>query len=227
MPGKIHSKRYSAARFGGVQFEAEDGRFAGATGPKRAFPRSVCLYTAVLTNFSRGARARRRQREKGNMSGLIQRLLPRAEAPVVESGAPLVYPKVLVVTVDVRLYADVLSAANSRVWQVDWARSVESALAVSRFGAQPIILYDEALPWADWHDAFSRLHELPHNPRLVLAARGLDEQLWRSVLSHGGYDAVERNAPSGHLRQALHFAWLSVCQALVPDLGPGGLVVGL
>jgi DNA-binding response OmpR family regulator len=146
------------------------------------------------------------------MSGLIHRLLPaRTEVPTPAPAAGFLCPRVLVITVDVRFYADVLSAVNSRIWQVDWARSVESALAICNLGATPIVLYDENLPRADWRDAFDRLRKVPSEPRVLLAAREVDEPLWRSVLFHRGYDVVSRNADSSHLKRALRFAWLSIC----------------
>jgi DNA-binding response OmpR family regulator len=151
------------------------------------------------------------------MAGLIQRLLPARGEGSDSSGAitPL-YPRVLVVSADVRFYADVLSAVNSRVWQVDWARTVEAAVAICRMGATPIAIYDQNLPRADWREAFRRLHGEPWAPRVVLATAGeVDEALWRSVLSNKGYDAVPRNAHSSELKRALRFAWLAVCEA--PD----------
>jgi hypothetical protein len=59
------------------------------------------------------------------MSSLIQRLLP-APGDKREAGCEprLLSPRVLVISADVRLYAAVLSAVNSRVWDADWVRSV-------------------------------------------------------------------------------------------------------
>jgi CheY-like chemotaxis protein len=149
------------------------------------------------------------------MAGLFQRLLPARDESSESTGAlaPLL-PRVLVITADVRFYADVLSAVNSRVWHVDWARSVESAVAICRMGTTPVAIYDEQLPRADWREAFRALRTIPEIPKLVLAAsREIDEPLWRSVLFHKGYDVVSRNAHSTDLKRVLRFAWLSVCEA--------------
>jgi DNA-binding response OmpR family regulator len=151
------------------------------------------------------------------MAGLIQRLLPaRGESGERERAPGPLCPRVLVVSADVRFYADVLSAVNSRVWQADWARSLESAVEVSKAGAIPIVVYDENLPDVDWRDAFRRLAQLTHCPRLLLAAREVDEQLWRRVLLSRGYDVVPRNADSTQMRRTLRFAWMSVCEVSEP-----------
>ena len=151
------------------------------------------------------------------MASLIQRLLPaRGESSETGNSPGPLYPRVLVITADVRFYADVLSAINSRVWQADWARSVESAVAICRLGATPIAIYDAELPRTDWRDAFHRLRAVPEAPNVVFAASGeVDEQLWRSVLSHHGYDVVSRSARSSELKRALRFAWLAA--ARLPD----------
>jgi|SRR5580698_4959129 hypothetical protein len=149
------------------------------------------------------------------MAGLFQRLLPAHDESSENTGAPApLYPRVLIITADIRFYADVLSAVNTRVWHADWARSVESAAAICRMGATPIAIYDEQLPHTDWRDAFRALRTPLDRPKLVLAAaREIDESLWRSVLFHKGYDVVSRNAHPGDLKRVLRFAWLSVCEA--------------
>jgi DNA-binding response OmpR family regulator len=149
------------------------------------------------------------------MAGLFQRLLLARNENSQNTGAPtILYPRVLVITADVRFYADVLSGVNSRVWQVDWARSLESAVAICRMGTTPLAIYDEQLPRTDWREAFRVFSTIPDHPKLVLAAsREIDEALWRSVLFHGGYDVLSRNAHSSELKRVLRFAWLSVCEA--------------
>jgi hypothetical protein len=54
---------------------------------------------------------------------------------------------------------------------------------------------------------------LPDHPAILLAASGVNEELWELVLRSRGYDAVERSAGSREWRRELRFAWLSKGEA--------------
>jgi hypothetical protein len=99
------------------------------------------------------------------MLSLIQRLLstPTDHAEGSAAARPLC-PRVLVITQDLRFYAAVLSAVSSTVWEVCLARSLAAALALCRTGTIPIVLYDQCVAQADWHEAFDRLRPRPESP---------------------------------------------------------------
>ena len=148
------------------------------------------------------------------MSSLIQRWLSTTGEKGETPREPLfLSPRVLVLSADLRFYAAVLSAINSRVWDADWVRSIEAAVEACEHTSVSIVLYDENLPRVEWRKAFERLRKLRNRPRILLAANGVDERLWRAVLHHHGYDLVARTADSAQLKRALRFAWLSLQDA--------------
>jgi hypothetical protein len=148
---------------------------------------------------------------RNEMLSLIQRLLstPTDHAEGSAAARPLC-PRVLVITQDLRFYAAVLSAVSSTVWEVCLARSLAAALALCGTGTIPIVLYDQCVAQADWHEAFDRLRLVLNHQRVVLATAVADEKIWRSVLNCHGYDVVARNAGSAELKRVLRFAWISL-----------------
>lgn len=144
------------------------------------------------------------------MPGLIQRLLtpaPGSRVAISESNA---HSRVLAVTADLAFYARVLNAASSVRWRTDWARTPNRAIEICRLKSTPIVIYDGNLPGAEWRRAFERLSGIAHQPRILLAATSIDEDLWTEVLDRHGYDVVSRSASSEELRRAFQFAWLSL-----------------
>jgi hypothetical protein len=136
------------------------------------------------------------------MPGFIQRLFARKPGHR--------QPLVLAVTADLCFYSGVLNAACSAQWRTEWARTLNRAAEICRSKSPPIVIYDSDLPGTEWGRAFDQLSAVPNRPRILLAARGIDEELWRSVLRHHGYDVVERTASSEQLGRVFRFAWLSL-----------------
>jgi hypothetical protein len=87
---------------------------------------------------------------------------------------------------------------------------IESSDRNGTLKSPPIVIYDSNLPDVDWEWAFERLSALPSQPRILLAAPSIDEELWRNVLRCHGYDVVERAASSEQLGRVVWFAWLSL-----------------
>jgi DNA-binding response OmpR family regulator len=137
------------------------------------------------------------------MPGLIQRLL----GPPHGRERRL---RVLAVTADLGFYAGVLNAASSAQWRTEWARTLNRAIEICRSKSPPIVIYDSNLPGVEWGWALDRLSAAPHNPRILLAAPSIDEELWKNVLRRHGYDVVERAASSEHLGRMFRFARLSL-----------------
>lgn len=139
----------------------------------------------------------------------IQRLLKSsgdtARNRVIANPAP---SGVLVVTADVGFYSGALHAACAHQLRADWVRSL--GRAVEQVANASVVLYDADLPDVTWDLAFVLLNPAPERRRLLLAARAVDEELWRSVLLRRGYDVVPRAAGSDELSRALRFACLSL-----------------
>jgi len=145
------------------------------------------------------------------MPGLIQRLLaPSPDRGVTEVVGNNRHPRVLAVTADLCFYSGVLNAASSAEWRTDWARTLNRAIEICRSKSPPIVIYDSNLPGIEWGWAFDQLNALPSQPRILLAAPSIDEELWRNVLRRHGYDVVERAASSEQLGRMFRFAWLSL-----------------
>jgi DNA-binding response OmpR family regulator len=142
-------------------------------------------------------------------SRILSLLSPHSDLEVTRLMEP-VHPCVLAITADIGFYGTVMSAANSLGWRTVWARWLDRAIEIYRPELMPIAIYDIDLPGNEWSRALHQLNDRPNPPCILLAARQVDEELWRNVLQGHGYDAVERSARPAHLARVFHFAWLSL-----------------
>ena len=71
----------------------------------------------------------------------------------------------------------------------------------------PVILYDWCSATEDWTTSIERLKLTPEDPCIILAARGVDEDLWCRAIDHRVYDVVARTGDFKHLVATLQFAW--------------------
>jgi hypothetical protein len=141
-------------------------------------------------------------------------LLPHSGGSVGDRIRQLIFrhaevSEILCVSADLRLYSGVLHAAHSSGLEAQWVRSLPRAIAMCNRAWFPVAVLDMLLPFAEWTSGLYLLSETPCRPRVLLASPCVDEDLWRRVLQHHGYDAIERSAGSEELGRALHFAWLS------------------
>jgi hypothetical protein len=119
-------------------------------------------------------------------------------------------PGILAISADMCFYAKVLNAAGSLGWRTTWARGLNRAIDSYAAESTPIAIYDVSLPNSVWASAFDRLSSIPNPPRILLASKHIDEELWRNVLQKRGYDVLLRSAGSAEFARMLHFAWLSL-----------------
>jgi DNA-binding response OmpR family regulator len=119
-------------------------------------------------------------------------------------------PPVLAITADLRLYASVLSAADSFGWGLQWARTISRGVETCWSMRHPIVIYDRDLPNVDWRCALDLLIETASHGRVLLAASSVDEDLWRIVLRRHGYDVLSKPVHAEQVRRDLRFAWLSM-----------------
>jgi hypothetical protein len=132
-----------------------------------------------------------------------------ADSRMVESAGRAAQPEVLTITADVRFYASVLNATALLSWRTEWARTLSRAIEIHWSDPAPIVICDINLPDIEWDRAFDRLCAIAARPRLLLAARFVDEDLWRMVRRHHGYDLVDRSASAADLSRTFRFAWVS------------------
>jgi hypothetical protein len=115
--------------------------------------------------------------------------------------------ELLAITPDTRFFSSILFTATPHAWTVRWARSVNGAKGILARRTIPVILYDWYCAADDWATSIERLKLIPEDPCIVLAARGVDEDLWRRALNRRVYDVVSRTGQVGHLVATLEFAW--------------------
>ncbi len=80
----------------------------------------------------------------------------------------------------------------------------------------PIILYDWCSPAEHWTEAVERLKLISDQLCIILAAKGVNEDLWCQAIDRDVYDVVSRKGEMGHLVATLQFAW-KWSVAVVPD----------
>jgi hypothetical protein len=130
-------------------------------------------------------------------------------------------PGVLVVTADDKFYYGLLSLAIDLGWSIRRARNLQLATKHLTSHPIPVVIYDERLPYSAWRDGLRALAAVEARPLILLAARRMDEEIWRTVLECEGYDALERSAPKEEWVRMLRFAWLAFCRpAEAPDCLP-------
>ena len=115
--------------------------------------------------------------------------------------------ELLAITPDTRLYSSLQYAANQQGWTVRWASSLNVALTILGCRTIPVVLYDSCAGLEDWTEAVDRLKMLPDNPCVVLAARKVNENLWRYAIGLRAYDVVCRTGKPEELFATLGFAW--------------------
>jgi DNA-binding NtrC family response regulator len=115
--------------------------------------------------------------------------------------------ELLAITPDDRFYSSLAYTTAPHGWVVRWARSVNGAMGILACRSIPVILYDCYNAGEDWTTSIERLKLIPGDPCVILAARGVDEDLWRQAIARRVYDVVCRNLQSGHLIATLQFAW--------------------
>jgi len=159
-----------------------------------------------MTNEFREVRA-------GGLRAFIQRMAARLRVPgAFRPVGPDGQPGILAITADLGFYSCVSNAVCDWGWSAEWASSIHRGLDVCRSRPMRIVVYDRNLPDVDWRYALDRLSAVRSQPRILLAAPRIDEDLWRMVLHRRGYDVLSRSASAEQLRRELRFAWLSLCE---------------
>jgi DNA-binding NtrC family response regulator len=115
--------------------------------------------------------------------------------------------ELLAISPDTRFFSSLVHVAAPYDWEVRWARSINGAVDILANGSAPVIIYDCCSATDDWSMSIARLMLLPEAPCVVLAARQVDEELWRQAINHHVYDVVCRTGHYQHLLATLEFAW--------------------
>lgn len=130
--------------------------------------------------------------------------MQKTDRPGLTSG-----PGILAITADVGFYSSVLSAAYDYSWRAEWASTMSRGLKICDSQPVNIVVYDRDLPGVDWREGLRSLSRTVTQPRILLAANNVDEDLWRTVLRLRGYDVLSKPARQEQLKRELRFAWLS------------------
>ncbi len=117
--------------------------------------------------------------------------------------------ELLAISPDARFFSSLVHIAAPYDWEVRWTRSIHGALDILANGSAPVIIYDCCSASEDWSRSITRLMMLPDAPCIILAARQVDEELWRQAINQHVYDVVCRTEHNQHLIATLEFAWKS------------------
>jgi DNA-binding NtrC family response regulator len=115
-------------------------------------------------------------------------------------------PEVLAISPDTRFFSSLLQATAPYNWTVRWARSINAAMDILATRTIAVIIYDCYSPADDWSGSIARLKLTPEDPCIVLAARHVNEELWRLATGNNVYDLVCRTGHYEHLIATLQFA---------------------
>ena len=113
----------------------------------------------------------------------------------------------LAVTPDICFFSSLATAMAPHGWAVRWAKSLKVAKGILERRPIPVILYDWCSAEEDWTTSIECLKLIPEDPCIVLAARGVDEDLWCRAIDRRVYDLVSRSGDLKHLVATLQFAW--------------------
>jgi DNA-binding NtrC family response regulator len=115
--------------------------------------------------------------------------------------------ELLAITPDNCFYSSIAYATARDGWTVRWTRSASAAMAILARRPTPVILYDWCCPAEHWTAAVECLKLTPDELCIILAARGVNEDLWCQAIDRGVYDVVSRKGDMRHLVATLQFAW--------------------
>jgi hypothetical protein len=135
-----------------------------------------------------------------------QQLLARHGQKSTPAPLPRRY-QLLAISPDTCFFSSLAHIASPYDWEVRWTRSVNGAINILANGLAPVIIYDCCSAAEDWSASIAHLMLLPEPPCIILAARQVDEDLWRKAINQRVYDVVGRTGHDQHLIATLTFAW--------------------
>jgi hypothetical protein len=115
--------------------------------------------------------------------------------------------ELLAISPDTCFFSSLVHIAAPYDWEVRWTRSIKGAVDILANGSAPVVIYDCCSATEDWSTSIARLMLLPDAPCIILAARLVDEELWRQAINQHVYDVVCRSGHNQHLIATLEFAW--------------------
>jgi hypothetical protein len=110
------------------------------------------------------------------------------------------------ITPDICFYSALTYATARHGWVVRWTQSVSGAMEGLACRPTPVILYDWCSPVGHWTAAVERLKLIPDKPCIILAARGVNEDLWCQAINCDVYEVVPRTGDMRNLVATLQFA---------------------
>jgi FixJ family two-component response regulator len=134
--------------------------------------------------------------------------MPVRRDPKPTPRTEIVTPTALVVIRDEPGASSLPSMLHDAGWRLMVEHSTASALARQRECPAPVVLYDRAMPDADWRKAARSFSQTATHPCLVLLSERTDANLWEELVRCGGFDMLRTPVERESLIRTVSAAWL-------------------
>ncbi len=114
---------------------------------------------------------------------------------------------VLVVTALPSLQLSLRILAIQERWHILFAKTLDTALQISKLNRVTVVLCDRELADADWRAAAREIIAGNTPVFFILLSSELDRPVWKAVLDNGGYDVARRNVDSEKLGRLVNGAF--------------------
>ena len=133
---------------------------------------------------------------------LLERVLPR-EAPSTKKSLNLLI--VSPVRDDYRPLEPILGEFG---WEMPFVNGCHEALTFLQWNLVAILICDGILPDGSWKDILQGVSALSRAPRIVVASKLADAQLWAEVLNWGAHDLLIKPFDLEEASRVITSAWL-------------------
>ncbi len=92
-------------------------------------------------------------------------------------------------------------------WRLTKVRTCQDAIHAVDSEGVPVIICSTDLPDGSWKDLLRKVSSVEVPPRLIVASRAADDQLWAEVLDLGGYDVLGKPFDAREVIRVVSLAW--------------------
>ena len=114
--------------------------------------------------------------------------------------------KILAVAMSIDDRVSLRWAGEEHNWKIRFTQSPREAFALASQSQFEVILCDRSQPEYPWREVMNRLAVCSPQSCILLVSPVSDDDLWQSVLQHGGYDILIRPLREKTTSQAIQAA---------------------
>ncbi len=115
--------------------------------------------------------------------------------------------RVLAVTPLEEDYISLLHIFSHSNWQMHRVCTCQETVDFLRGNQTPVVIAERELPDGSWKQILAEATQMPNPPRLIVACRAADDQLWAEVLDLGGYDVLGKPFDRSEVVRVISLAW--------------------